>query len=497
MSDAEEATVQVGQILGDKYEVTRLIGKGGMGAVVEARHLALGEAVALKILHPRYLDNAEAVARFQQEARAAVQIRGAHSARLIDVGTAPTGAPFLVMELLTGEDLAAVAARGPQPLEPAVDYILQACEGMAEVHAHGIVHRDVKPGNLFLTTAPDGSPLIKVLDFGIAKNVARDPAIGTLTMTLVALGTPLYMAPEQIRSSRTVDARADVWSLGAILYELLTGVAAFGGNTVAHITQQVLEAEPMMMTKIRPDIPHELEAAVLRALAKDVEKRWVDVAAFAAALAPFAADGASSAARTARILSLGIFTSDTPIAATLDAEDAHMPGTGRFDASVLGRRRRSRVLVGAALACAVAVLGIGIAAGAPWEPAAPGRVVAVSGVRNVALQRIGYASMTARLGGAGSTKNISAAAAPLPIAPAAETVPASSATPAPSAPSTAAPAASSAPKKLEPPPPLPPRGPTGKPKPPAPPPRETSAPAAPPPPPGPPPPKFDPLGARK
>jgi hypothetical protein len=384
MSDAEEATVRVGEVLDGKYEVVRLIGKGGMGAVVEARHLGLGEPVALKILHPRYLDNVEAVARFQQEARAAVQIRGEHSARLLDVGTAPTGAPFLVMELLTGQDLQSLCERGMMPVEEAVLYILQACEGMAEVHAHGIVHRDLKPSNLFLSTAPDGSPLIKVLDFGIAKNVTRDPAIGTLTMTLVALGTPLYMAPEQIRSSRTVDARADVWSLGAILYELLAGRPAFGGNTVAHITAQVLEAEPPPIHTVRSDVPAALDAAVRRALAKDLDRRWIDVAAFAAAIAPFAGpEGEASAARTARILSLGVFASDTPLASTLASEG---PGTRRI-------ARRSRGGIAAVVGVVVAMAAAALVAARPEEPA---RVVARTGMKNAALVRFAVASTGAR-----------------------------------------------------------------------------------------------------
>jgi len=386
MVDDDEGSPRIGEILAGKYEVVRLIGRGGMGTVVEARHLDLGEPVALKILHPRYLDNAEAVARFHQEARAAVQIRGEHSARLLDVGTSPTGAPFLVMELLVGEDLASLGARGPLPRAEATLYILQACEGIAEVHAHGIVHRDLKPGNLFLTTSPDGSPLVKVLDFGIAKNVARDPAIGTLTMTLVALGTPLYMAPEQIRSSRTVDARADVWSLGAILYELLSGRPAFGGNTVAHITAQVLEAEPPSLHELRAEVPAGLDAAIRRALAKDVDRRWVDVAAFAAAIAPFADEGGrASAARTARILSLGVFASDTPMAATLAAQEG--PGTRRFE-------RRSWGAIGLAVGVVVAITAA--AAGVAARPPDPARVIARSGVKSSAAVRFAIASTASR-----------------------------------------------------------------------------------------------------
>ncbi|MFS8070293.1 MAG: serine/threonine-protein kinase [Byssovorax sp.] len=293
-----------GDVLAGKYFVTRVIGRGGMGVVVEAKLAELHERVAIKVLHRRYLDNAEARARFQHEARAAVRIRGEHSARLLDVGTTAAGVPFIVMELLEGADLSQILRAGLLPVQESVLYILQACEGMAEVHAHGIVHRDLKPGNLFVTRRPDGTPLVKVLDFGIAKStMALNDGERAVTMTLVALGTPLYMAPEQIRSSRNVDARADVWSLGAILYELLAGRAAFGGNSVANITAQVLETQPPSVAAVRPEVSPELDRALGRALAKKPEQRFVDVAAFAKAIAPFAGDGGQAyAERAARIL---------------------------------------------------------------------------------------------------------------------------------------------------------------------------------------------------
>ena len=304
-SEGAEASVQPGQVLAGKYQVIRLIGRGGMGVVVEARRIGLGERVAIKVLHAHYCDHPEAIARFSLEARASVRIRGEHSARVLDVGTSEQGLPFIVMELLEGSDLSSVIRMGRLSLQEAVLYILQACEGMAEVHANGIIHRDLKPGNLFLTRRTDGTPLVKVLDFGVAKSAfpMDDTAEQNLTMTLVALGTPLYMSPEQVCSSRTVDARTDIWSLGAILYELVAGRPAFGGNTVANITAQVLEADPAPLLTLRPDIPPDLDRVVRKALSKRPDQRWVDVAAFAQALAPFAGDvGRAHAERSTRIL---------------------------------------------------------------------------------------------------------------------------------------------------------------------------------------------------
>jgi serine/threonine-protein kinase len=193
------------------------------------------------------------------------------------------------MELLRGEDLSMVQKRGRLDPSVACLFILQACEGMAEVHALGMVHRDLKPSNLFVTQRADGSPLVKVLDFGIAKSLMQDDEkILVQTLTAVALGTPLYMSPEQIRASGEVDSRADVWSLGTILYELLTGRPAFGGNTVSHITAQILERDPPPPSMVAPHLGTRFNDILARALAKNPAARFQNVAELARQLEPHA-----------------------------------------------------------------------------------------------------------------------------------------------------------------------------------------------------------------
>ena len=222
MTDFAASPVREGDLLAGKYRVDRVLGSGGMGIVVAARHEQLGQFVALKFLREQALGNPEAVARFLREARACVKLRSDHAAKVLDVGTLETGAPYMVMEYLEGADLGAVLAKyGPLPVETAALYVVQACEAIAAAHAAGIVHRDLKPQNLFLARTVGGASRIKVLDFGVSKVIAGLEMAG-VTQTGSMLGSPLYMSPEQMRSSRDVDARADVWALGVVLFELLT-----------------------------------------------------------------------------------------------------------------------------------------------------------------------------------------------------------------------------------------------------------------------------------
>jgi serine/threonine-protein kinase len=283
--------VQPGQILLGKFRIERVLGVGGMGVVVAATHVTLEERVAIKFLLPDALQNAEAVARFLREARAAVRIKSEHVARVTDVGTLETGAPYMIMEYLDGSDLGAIAkARGALSVEEAVEYLLQACEALAEAHSLGIIHRDLKPSNLFLVTRADGTPSVKVLDFGISK-VTGMGASGSdlgMTKTTTIMGSPLYMSPEQMASSRDVDARTDIWALGAILFELLTGRVPFQADTITQLCAMILQQRADPLRNFRPDAPEALQDVITRCLEKDRNQRYANIAEFAHALAPFA-----------------------------------------------------------------------------------------------------------------------------------------------------------------------------------------------------------------
>jgi len=293
-------------MLADKYRVEKVLGRGGMGVVVAATHVELDQRVALKFLLPDAMDNMEVVERFAREARAAVKIESEHVARVIDVGKLENGLPYMVMEYLNGRDLAALLDdRGKLSVEDTLDYVLQACEAIAQAHALGIIHRDLKPANLFVTTRPDGTTSIKVLDFGISKVSlsGASPAEMSLTQTAAIMGSPTYMSPEQMRASRDVDPRADIWALGVILYELLTGQPPFVGSTMPELCASILKDPPEPIRNVMPDVPAPLEASILRCLEKNPAARFANIAELTGALVEFAPKRARlSAERTARIL---------------------------------------------------------------------------------------------------------------------------------------------------------------------------------------------------
>ena len=287
------------EVLAGKYRIARLIGEGGMGIVAEAVHLGLGHRVALKLLKTSMVrpDHRE---RFFREARAAGSLSSEHVVAIKDVDTLPDGTPFLVMEYLEGADLGGVVQqRGPLPIEDAADYVLQACHAVAEAHANGIVHRDLKPANLFLTRRADGAPLVKVLDFGIAK-IAGPELARDLTSTSQYMGSPSYMSPEQVRSAKRVDARTDLWALGVILYELLTASLPFDGESAGDMLVKISTEPPCPFAP--PVAVPGVEAIILRCLEKEPERRYRDVAELAAALAPFAGvTGRARAEAVARV----------------------------------------------------------------------------------------------------------------------------------------------------------------------------------------------------
>src|SRR5580700_1115777 len=256
MTEGSSIPVREGDLLAGKYRVERVLGIGGMGIVVAARHEQLDQRVALKFVREEALGNEEAVERFLREARSAVKLKSEHAAKVLDVGTLESGAPYMVMEFLEGSDLGAVLAeRGPLSIEEACDYVVQACEAVAEAHAIGIVHRDIKPQNLFLALSVGGSPRIKVLDFGVAKSLVSSGGSGGLTQTRSMLGSPLYMSPEQMRSSRDVDARSDVWALGVVLFELLTQRWPYEAETMPELCLKVVTEPPQPLGQLRPDVP--------------------------------------------------------------------------------------------------------------------------------------------------------------------------------------------------------------------------------------------------
>jgi serine/threonine protein kinase len=301
--------VQRGETLRGKYRNERVLAEGGMGVILLATHLRLSQLVAIKMLRPRAMvkdaaDTDVAMRRFAREARAASRLRGEHCVRVLDVDDSESGEPFFVMEYLVGRDLHKVLrAEGPLPVSSAVDYLLQACEGLAEAHAAGIVHRDLKPANLFVTTRPDGRPLVKILDFGISKLRDTDGHMeGSVTRPEVTVGSPSYMSPEQIRNASDVDARADVWALGVVLYQLLSDALPFVATNPTALVARIAADPPRQLLDLRPDVPKELAAVVHRCLSKDRSSRIVDVAVLARALAPFGSGRLSSADRVARVI---------------------------------------------------------------------------------------------------------------------------------------------------------------------------------------------------
>lgn len=271
-----------------------------MGVVVAARHVDLGHLVAVKIMARTKMTNVEGGERFLREARVLARLRSDHLAKVQDVGKLPSGEPFMVMEYLEGQDLAAfLAENGRVPHRTATDYVLQALEALAEAHEHGVIHRDLKPGNLFLARSADGTPFVKLIDFGLAKLQSQP----TLTAAEMVFGSPHYMSPEQLDSAHKADARSDVFSLAACLYELIGGVPPFDGPSVAAVIHRVLHDEPEPLRVRLPDVPAGLDAVVLRGLAKSRDARYQSAAAFAHALDPFA-EGTGRAARIDRVIHL-------------------------------------------------------------------------------------------------------------------------------------------------------------------------------------------------
>jgi eukaryotic-like serine/threonine-protein kinase len=295
-----------GSVFAGKYKVEKLIGTGGMGVIISATHMQLEQRVAIKLLTSDAALDPERVGRFSREAKAAARIQSEHVVRILDYGTHPSGAPFIVMEHLVGSDLAmAVKTRGGLPVDEAVDYMIQACDGVAEAHVAGIIHRDLKPANLFLTRKKDGVPIIKVLDFGASKLTAEcSLATSDLSKTHASslIGSPRYMAPEQLKAAHEIDSRADIYALGATLFELLAGEPVFKAESISRIFTKILWDAAPSITQFRDDVPPGLDALLFRCLQKRPEDRYQTVKALVEALAEFAPErSAGLVAQIARI----------------------------------------------------------------------------------------------------------------------------------------------------------------------------------------------------
>jgi serine/threonine protein kinase len=329
----------VGQVLSGRFRVEHVIGVGSMGVVLAARHLELDERVAIKFIRAEMQRVPGVLQRFAREAKAAVSIKSEHVAQVFDVGTAEGIGPYIVMEYLEGRDLGAVLEmEGRLPIRRAVHYVMQACEALAVAHSSGITHRDIKPENLFLTRQGD-LELVKLLDFGISKaaltgKVFGDELSGVEVQCL--LGTPLYMSPEQIRHTAEVDHRTDIWSLGAVLYELVTARSAFVADSVRQVWTRILETAPTPLAAHCPEAPASLQAVIDRCLEKDPARRFQNVAELAIALLPFAPSRARLYAQRASsilgtksdsILPAPLYTPTAPVSRSFVGEPVDLPQT--------------------------------------------------------------------------------------------------------------------------------------------------------------------------
>ena len=392
------AVINAGDVIAGKYRVERVLGEGGMGFVVAATHLTLETKVAIKFIRDGVLGTREASVRFLREAKAAVQLKNPHVAAVYDVGTLESGEPFMVMEYLEGCDLSDLfKQRGALPPSEACEYVVQACDALGEAHALGIVHRDVKLGNLFLTRGAAGVPLIKVLDFGLSKASPFGGGETGVTMSAAVLGSPRFMSPEQLQDPRTVDGRSDIWSLGIILYTLIAGRPAFDADTVGKLFAKVMGEEPAPLQSLVPGIDPGLVAIIQRCLVKKPEQRISNVAELANALAPYCVNPGhahATAAKLAAVLASSKvadvaalapgaargYTSNPPQSNRSTSMDLGGPWAGSTPAAAPAKEGLSRVGLGVVAAIAV----VGVAVGAFYisrsgVPTGRAEVVAASG----------------------------------------------------------------------------------------------------------------------
>ena len=338
---AKTTLLAPGDVVDGRYRIESFLGGGGMASVYLATHVVLEQRVAIKVISSLIREVPGMAQRFLREARAATHLKSEHVARVTDVGTMPDGSPYMVMEYLEGRDLDSVVESEEEvTVEDAVDYVLQACEALAEVHGLGIVHRDLKPANLFLTQGADGLPCVKLIDFGISRTDSplSPNDLAGLTQPDTVLGSPRYMSPESMESATKADSRSDIYGIGVVLYELLTKNAPHDGETFLDIYAAATLGPPIAPSSVRPDVPHALDEVILRCLRIDPAERYVDAASLAAALAPFGPPGSPARAEAiARILEAARSRTRD---AGVSSEDAVLHG-GESSASSSKVRRRA------------------------------------------------------------------------------------------------------------------------------------------------------------
>jgi hypothetical protein len=292
-----DVPVAAGERIGGRYVIEGMLAEGGMGVVCLGRHTELEQRVAIKFLRETYAGNESLVQRFLNEARAAATLKSEHVVRVMDVGQLESGRPYLVMEHLEGTDLEEeVIKSGPFDVDRAVRYALEVCDALMEAHSCGIIHRDIKPENLFLASVGNGREIVKVVDFGLAKRLDTPERVVT-TGPQDSMGSPCYMSPEQITTPHQIDVRTDIWSLGVVLYRLLSGAMPFDGTTVLEVYARVLNAAPKSLCRVRPDIDATLDAIVVRCLEKDPALRYQTIGDLAAALSSYQAERESGERR--------------------------------------------------------------------------------------------------------------------------------------------------------------------------------------------------------
>ena len=350
--------MKAGDVIDGKYELTRMLGQGGMGTVFEARHLLLERRVALKFLRQELAQNKAMSERFLREAKAAASIRSEHIVEVVDVGETGEGEPFMVMEFLEGKELSTLLSeRGPFAPNRAANVVIQLCHALAAAHAQGIIHRDIKPENVIVEQRYDGSERVKVLDFGLVKfKETVEGQTANLTATGATMGTPYYMAPEQALGQKDLDHRVDVYSSGVVLFQILTGALPFDGETYAEILVKAATKEPVLPRAVRPDLQPELEALVLRAIARERDQRFQTAQELAQALAPFS--GAREIAAT-----VAAMPPPTQVFASTPASLAAVQGGGAQGVAPAG-----------APGAPGATGGQPTAAGSPSAPSAPQQV---------------------------------------------------------------------------------------------------------------------------